>query len=232
MNEENTEQRYVDVATCNLKETSIFPISDFKIQIRSDDTDIMCFHVVSIKDGYDVCLYIHSGKLINVLNYGNRSHHDRFDDVVAKAKRWLKAKPTHPKLIGWKSNREHLEDVWEMEHADEYFIIGNLYVNPWLAGNIWTKHTGVDATVWFTFKQRGMPPSIFIDLNKDKLSPCLIAVSFDDHPKIIAPQGAKLPPALWWQVLKWIKLNKETLLKYWNGEIGTMGFFEAMKKIT
>lgn len=56
-------------------------------------------------------------------------------------------------------------------------------------------------------------------------------VSIEDNPRIIIPEGAKLPDEIWLQIVKWIRLNKEGLLQYWNGEIGTIEFFEAMKKI-
>lgn len=57
-------------------------------------------------------------------------------------------------------------------------------------------------------------------------------VSIEDNPCIIIPKGAKLPDEIWSQIVKWIRLNKEGLLQYWNGEIGTVEFFEVMKKIT
>lgn len=57
-------------------------------------------------------------------------------------------------------------------------------------------------------------------------------VSIEDNPRIIVPEGAKLPDENWSQIVKWIRLNKEGLLQYWNGEIDTIDFFEIMKKIT
>lgn len=57
-------------------------------------------------------------------------------------------------------------------------------------------------------------------------------VTIEDNPRIIIPEGAELPNKIWSQIVKWIRLNKEGLLQYWNGEICTIDFFEIMKKIT
>ncbi len=118
-----------------------------------------------------------------------------------------------------------------MENADEYKIISNLYIDTWLTGNIEPKHTGIDAMEWITFKQHDMPPSIFIGLNKNKLSSCDIVVSFEENPKLIAACGAMFPPALWEQVLKWIKLNRVELTRHWNQELSTCEAMELLKKI-
>lgn len=118
-----------------------------------------------------------------------------------------------------------------MEDADEYLIIGNLFIDTWLAGNIKPKHTGVDAILWITLKQRNMPPSIFIGLNKNKPGSCDIVVTFERNPKIIAPQGAKLPAAIWRQVLKWIKLNRGVLSRHWRQELSTCEAMVLLKKI-
>jgi hypothetical protein len=57
-------------------------------------------------------------------------------------------------------------------------------------------------------------------------------VTIEDNPCIIVPEGAKLPDKDWSQIVKWIRLNKEGLLQYWNNEIDTVDFCEIMKKIT
>ncbi len=57
-------------------------------------------------------------------------------------------------------------------------------------------------------------------------------VTIEDEPYIIVPKGAKLPSETWSQIAKWIRLNKEALLQYWNKEISTPVFFDVMKKTT
>lgn len=57
-------------------------------------------------------------------------------------------------------------------------------------------------------------------------------VSIEDNPCIIVSEGAKLPDEFWSQIVKWIRLNKEGLLQYWNNDIDTSEFCEIMKKIT
>lgn len=169
MNEETKTKPYVDIAVCNLRETIVFPYSEYRVQIRSDDKDTPCFHIVSLIEGFDIRLYIHNGSFMNVVKYGTRARGDKFADVVKSAKEWLKLKPSHPK-IKTETNRDNLELSWEQKHSDEYIIIGDLYIDPWFLSNSSTKYTSVDALLCVSCKQRKMQPLILVGFDETSYS--------------------------------------------------------------
>lgn len=108
-------EHMVDVSSVNLKERRIFPEEKYKLQVRSCDSTLPHFHVISKEEGYDIRLLASTGELLTIDRYGIRSPNDKFDDVVKQAKEWLAQKPAHPGAAS-NTNKEHIEFVWEMNH--------------------------------------------------------------------------------------------------------------------
>lgn len=108
-------EHMVEVSSVNLKEKRIFPEEKYKLQVRSCDSTLPHFHVISKEEGYDIRLLASTGELLTIDRYGRRSPNDKFEDVVKQAKEWLAQKPTHPGAAS-NTNKEHIEFVWEMNH--------------------------------------------------------------------------------------------------------------------
>lgn len=105
----------VDVSSVNLNEKRIFPEEKYKLQVRSCDSTVPHFHVISKEEGYDIRLLASTGELLTIDRYGRRSQNDKFADVEEAAKEWLQKKPVHPGTA-FNTNKEHIEFVWEMNH--------------------------------------------------------------------------------------------------------------------
>lgn len=108
-------EHMVEVSSVNLKEKRIFPEEKYKLQVRSCDSTLPHFHVISKEEGYDIRLLASTGELLTIDRYGRRSPNDKFEDVVKQAKEWLAQKPAHPGAAS-NTNKEHIEFVWEMNH--------------------------------------------------------------------------------------------------------------------
>lgn len=113
-------EHMVEVSSVNLKEKRIFPEEKYKLQVRSCDSTLPHFHVISKEEGYDIRLLASTGELLTIDRYGRRSPNDKFTDVVRQAKEWLQNKPAHPRAAASKTNKEHIEFVWEQNH--NYYI--------------------------------------------------------------------------------------------------------------
>lgn len=110
------QEHMVVVSSVNLKERRIFPEEKYKLQVRSCDSTLPHFHVISKEEGYDIRLLASTGELLTIDRYGRRSPNDKFEDVVKQAKKWLVQKPAHPRAAASNTNKEHIEFVWEMNH--------------------------------------------------------------------------------------------------------------------
>lgn len=108
-------EHIVEVSSVNLKEKRIFPEEKYKLQVRSCDSTLPHFHVISKEEGYDIRLLASTGELLTIDRYGRRSPNDKFEDVVKQAKEWLAQKTAHPGAAS-NTNKEHIEFVWEMNH--------------------------------------------------------------------------------------------------------------------
>ena len=110
------QEHMVVVSSVNLKEKRIFPEEKYKLQVRSCDSTLPHFHVISKEEGYDIRLLASTGELLTIDRYGRRSPNDKFEDVVKQAKEWLVQKPAHPRAAASNTNKEHIEFVWEINH--------------------------------------------------------------------------------------------------------------------
>lgn len=109
-------EHMVDVSSVNLNEKRIFPEEKYKLQVRSCDSTVPHFHVISKEEGYDIRLLASTGELLTIDRYGRRGKKDKFSDIVKQAKEWLIQKPAHPRAAASNTNKEHIEFVWEQNH--------------------------------------------------------------------------------------------------------------------
>ncbi|MDE7153334.1 MAG: hypothetical protein K2O00_02665 [Muribaculaceae bacterium] len=112
------------------------------------------------------------------------------------------------------------------------FLIREIYTKTgyWLFARLTPKETGVNATLWVSERQYGLEPFIIVGTT-NSLRSSDIMISINDYPKVLAPEGAVVPETLLHPVQEWINLNKDLLIKYWEGDIGTGEFCIELKKI-
>lgn len=109
-------EHMVDVSSVNLNEKRIFPEEKYKLQVRSCDSTLPHFHIISKEEGYDIRLLASTGELLTIDRYGRRSSNDKFADIVKQAKEWLHQKPAHHRAAALNTNKELIEFVWEINH--------------------------------------------------------------------------------------------------------------------
>lgn len=129
-----------------------------------------------------------------------------------------------------------METNYNFEDDDFITILGHRF-RVWGVDPFYSKRTGLFRDILVCTCQPSKKPLVIVckkNCHKGQYfnERAQAFVSIEDNPYIIIPEGAKLPDEIWSQIVKWIRLNKEGLLQYWNGEIGTIEFFEVMKKIT
>lgn len=130
-----------------------------------------------------------------------------------------------------------METNYDYEDDDDIITILGHRFFVWGVDPFSTKYTGLFREVLVCTCQPSNKPLVIVCKKSCHKGQYLneraqAFVSIEDNPCIIVPEGAKLPDEIWSQIVKWIRLNKEGLIQYWNGEICTLGFFEIMKKIT
>lgn len=109
-------EHMVDVSSVNLNEKRIFPEEKYKLQVRSCDSTLPHFHIISKEEGYDIRLLASTGELLTIDRYGRRSSNDKFADIVKQAKEWLQQKPAHHRAAALNTKKELIEFVWEINH--------------------------------------------------------------------------------------------------------------------
>lgn len=77
--------------------------------------------------------------------------------------------------------------------------------------NLREEDTGIDAEIWVSAKFPGHKPRVKV--KKDSHS---VSISIEDQPKVLAPKNPKLDPGTIKAVMKWVAINKDLLLEYWN----------------
>ena len=130
-----------------------------------------------------------------------------------------------------------METNYNIDDDDDFVTILGHRCWGWGVDHFSSKHTGLSRDVLICTCQPSEKPLVIVCKEG-----CLKGqyfneraqtfVSIEDNPRIIVPEGAKLPDENWSQIVKLIRLNKEVLLQYWNNEIDTIEFREIIKKIT
>ena len=105
--------------------------------------------------------------------------------------------------------------------TDELFEMANLYPGS----------TGLTRTIWVSPRgnARHGPRIQVCQIPGDRMViDDAASVTVSDHPEVAA---GPLPAAAVAEAVRWIILNKQPLLEYWEGKIDTMGLFQQLKKI-
>lgn len=106
----------------------------------------------------------------------------------------------------------------------------------WEMANLNKSATGIDnVVVWASQAQDGAKrhgPRVKVSSNlTNKIDPDnLFVLSIQDAPIILAGE-CNLPADTLEDVKAWVSLNKYALLQYWNGELFTNEFIEALEKV-
>ena len=103
--------------------------------------------------------------------------------------------------------------------VDELFFMANLF----------PKHTGLLFVVWISSKG-GAKHDIRVKVAPGPKARPEEMISVALHPTIYVVEGSLPTPDLE-LVSKWIELNRETLLKYWDEEIDTVDALEKLERI-
>ena len=101
----------------------------------------------------------------------------------------------------------------------------NKYNKFFEMSNISTQKTGLDYIVWLSPKSGREKHYARI---KIKVNDRFLSITISDNPEI--KSNVKLDSKKLNKIYAWIKLNQETLLKYWNSE-GNMGIDEVLKEL-
>lgn len=104
--------------------------------------------------------------------------------------------------------------------------------------NIGKKRTGLNVIVWVEVKnenkyRHNFPRMKFVNSTSNNLLPNLLTpISIEDNPKVLIKNiKLNISSSDFSNLCKWIRLNKDLLIKLWNGEIDSADFIETMKKI-
>ena len=110
---------YRDVCAVNLYDQNLFPRWEYHVTVYSGCSIPPHFYITSLKEGYEIKLFIKNGELYQVEHYGSRDRSDNFSDVVEKAKRWLRRKPAFKLARPLGTNKNALKLAWKAANSDD-----------------------------------------------------------------------------------------------------------------
>lgn len=95
--------------------------------------------------------------------------------------------------------------------------------------NLFPKHTGLPFVVWISHKY-GVRHDVRVKLSARPIArPSeMSAVAINPHVQVVKGKIKSSDLAL---LTKWIELNQDVILKYWEGEIDTYDAIAALKSI-
>jgi hypothetical protein len=95
--------------------------------------------------------------------------------------------------------------------------------------NLFSKHTGLPFVVWISYKG-GARHDVRVKVSRGpKVLPSeMISVAIRPHIRVVEGSLEAGDLAL---LSKWIELNHDTLLKYWEGDIDTKDAIDAIRPI-
>lgn len=125
----------------------------------------------------------------------------------------------------------------ENKDYNEYMtILGHRF---WMCGVdcFGIKRTGLSRDILICTRQPDIPPLIIVCKENSDNTLCFCDraqafVSIGDNPTVIVSDSTQFPKGVWSQIVEWIRLNKDALLKYWQEDIDTADFIKAMRKTT
>ena len=95
--------------------------------------------------------------------------------------------------------------------------------------NLFSKHTGLPFVVWMSYRG-GAQPDVRVKVSAGpKALPSEMA-SVAIRPNVRLVEGEMSPSDLA-LLAKWVELNREVLLKYWEGEIDTKDAIDAIRLV-
>ena len=98
---------------------------------------------------------------------------------------------------------------------------------PFEMANLFSKHTGLPFVVWISYKG-GAQHDVRVKVSPGpKALPSEMA-SVAIRPRVRVVEG-EMSPADLALLAKWIELNRDTLLKYWDGDIDTVDAIQAIR---
>jgi hypothetical protein len=95
--------------------------------------------------------------------------------------------------------------------------------------NLREKDTGIPYLIWVSAKNANHGARIKVQWG-DTIQQSISVSIHKDNPTVVAGNEDKLKKEVIESVKNWIKLNYETLMKYWKMEIGTVDMVNGLKK--
>lgn len=100
--------------------------------------------------------------------------------------------------------------------------------NLYEMSNLSVKKTGLDYIVWIAPQSGKEKHSARIKIKVDN---SFISITIDDNPEVIKKnKNISIDSKKLNKIFSWVRLNKESLLKYWNGK-GNVGIDEILPEL-
>jgi len=108
---------------------------------------------------------------------------------------------------------------WDHDDADDFFEMANLF----------SKHTGLPFVVWISYKG-GAQHDIRVKVSPGpKVLPSeMVSVAIRPEVRVIQGDISASDLAL---LSRWVEINRDTLLQYWEGDIDTKDAIDAIRAI-
>jgi hypothetical protein len=100
---------------------------------------------------------------------------------------------------------------------------------PYEMANLFPKHTGLPFVVWISYKG-GVQHDVRVKVSHGPKAVPSEMVSVAIRPKVHVVEG-KLSAGDLALLTKWIELNRDVLLKYWEGDIDTKDAIDAIQQL-
>jgi len=118
-----------------------------------------------------------------------------------------------------KHHSDLISEISDLENSEELFEMANLF----------SKHTGLPFVVWISYKG-GAKHDIRVKVSPGPkaLRSEMVSVAIRPNVHVVEGQTSAGDLAL---LTKWVTLNHEALVKYWDGEIDTKDALDAIQSI-
>lgn len=95
--------------------------------------------------------------------------------------------------------------------------------------NLFPEHTGLPFVIWISCRG-GAQDDVRVNVSRSAAAVSAEMISVAIRPRIHVVEGEMDSNDLA-LLAKWIEMNRDTLLKYWDGEIGTKDALDALQRI-
>lgn len=100
---------------------------------------------------------------------------------------------------------------------------------PFEMANLFPKHTGLPFVVWISVRG-GARHDVRVKVSRNAKAMPDEMISVAVRPEVHIIEGS-MPSEDWGLLCRWIQLNRETLVSYWNGDIDTQDALESLVKV-